>query len=379
MFQNQVPDRESIDWSTQIMGNTFRRFLLVQSILLMFFVVIFATIRTYTGVTVHADEMEPSPTPASTPEATSSISPIELGDTYLRIAKTSDVSLHVEASDVYAAPELTVDIQGMPDKPFSEESIERIYKEEHYFGKPQGAKSDDPMAKAALTYEYDLNNFTYIAHYRLTMNHYYVPRVLEDEAYIYIALDHPGTVYEKIVVIDAGHGGNDTGTYSSDLTEVESTYTLSVAKHLKNLFADNNHIRAYFTRLEDEEISLEDRTKFANELEADYFVSIHLNGSDSDTQNSFGMEALYYNHDDLDSKTFAQTCLTQMIASSERVNRGVQKRKDLYVLKHTDMPSVILELGFMCNDSDMRFIKKKSSRKKIATGIYNGILQTFGE
>ena len=361
------------------MGNTLRRFLLVQSILLMIFVVIFAAIRTYTGVTVSADEMKPTPTPASAPEITSSVSSIDLGETYLRIAKINDTALRVEASDVYAAPELTVDIQGMPDKPFSEESIERIYKEEHYFGKPQEKTSADPMTKAALTYEYDLNNFTYIAHYRLTMNHYYVPRVLEDDGYIYIALDHPDTVYDKIVVIDAGHGGNDTGTYSSDLTEVESTYTLSVAKHLKKLFADNKQIRAYFTRLEDEEVSLEERAKLANELNADYFVSIHLNGSDSDTQNSFGMEALYYNHDDLDSMKFAQTCLNQMIASSERVNRGVQKRKDLYVLKHTTMPSTILELGFMCNDSDMRFIQKKSSRKKIATGIYNGIVQTFGE
>ncbi len=363
------------------MGNTLRRSLLVQSILLVFFVVIFAAIRTYTGVTVSADEMKPTPAPttAGTPEASSSIPSAELGDTYLRIAKTEDAALRVKASDVYAAPELTVDIQGIPDKPFSEDSIERIYKEEHYLGKPQEAKSADPMAKAELTYEYDLNNFTYIAHYRLTMKHYYVPRVLEDDAYIYIALDHPGTVYDKIVVIDAGHGGNDTGTYSSDLTEVESTYTLSVAKHLKKLFEGNNDIRAYFTRLEDKDVSLEERTKLANELEADYFVSIHLNGSDSDTQNSFGMEALYYNHDDLDSKKLAQTCLTQMIASSGRVNRGVQKRKDLYVLKHTTMPSVILELGFMCNNSDMRFIQKKSSRKKIATGIYNGILQTFGE
>lgn len=361
------------------MENTLRRFLLVQSIVLMFLVVIFAAVQTYTGVKASADEMKPAPAPSSTPEAAASIPSADLGDTYLRIAKSDDTALHVEASDVYAAPELTLDIQGMPDKPFSEESIERINKGEHYFGKPQESITTDPMTAASLTYEYDLNNFTYIAHYRLTMNHYYVPRVLEDDGYIYVALDHPGTVYDKIVVIDAGHGGNDTGTYSSDLTKVESSYTLSVAKHLKNLFADNKDIHAYFTRLEDKEVSLEDRVKLANDLNADYFISIHLNGSDTDTQDSFGMETLYYNHDGLDSKKLAQTCLTQMVSASGRVNRGVQKRKDLYVLKHTSMPSVILELGFMCNDSDMRFIEKKSSRKKIATGIYNGILEIFGE
>lgn len=361
------------------MENTLRHFLLVQSILLMFLVVIFAAVRTYTGVRVSADETKSAPAPSSTPAASSSIPSADLGNTYLRIAKTGDTALHVKASDVYAAPELTLDIQGMSDKPFSEESIERIYKEEHYFGKPQETNSADPMANVSLTYEYDLNNFTYIAHYRLTMNHYYVPRVLEDDGYIYVALDHPDTVYDKIVVIDPGHGGNDTGTYSTDLTQMESAYTLSVAKQLKELFADNHDIRAYFTRLDDVEVSLEDRVEFANELNADYFVSIHLNGSDTDTQNSFGMETLYYNHDGLDSKKLAQTCLNQMISSSGRVNRGIQKRKDLYVLKHTSMPSVILELGFMCNESDMRFIEKKSGRKKIASGIYNGIQEIFGE
>lgn len=363
------------------MEYTLRKKLLLYSICLVCAALSITFVRSYNGKMVSATTDKKTVSTSETPVKDvkpNTLGADILGDKYIRIAKPESCEIEAEAEDVYGTTKILIDVKGLSDKDLSENSIERIFKDQYFFGAVLAENQVDPVRQIALHYEYDLNNFTYIAHFELDMNTYYVPEIKQDDVYVYFKLLAPKDVYDKIVVIDAGHGGNDTGTYSSDLKHVESTYTLELAKHVKDIFADSD-IKAYFTRLKDVDMSLPDRAKMANELGADYFISIHLNGSDTNASESFGMEALYYNHDSYDSKALANSCLTEVITATERFNRGLQKRKDLYLLKNTDMPSVILELGFMCNTSDMKYVKKDANQKKIAKGIYNGILDAYSK
>jgi N-acetylmuramoyl-L-alanine amidase len=212
------------------------------------------------------------------------------------------------------------------------------------------------------------------------------------------------------IVIDAGHGGHDTGTVGPHGL-MEKDLCLDVALRLGALIEQKlPSAEVVYTRKDDTFIPLEERTAIANREKADLFISIHANSSHDDSAR--GIETYYLNfanssesmevasrenalaqesmHDlqDLiqkiarnekieESKEFAsdvQDSLTQrlqLISRSEK-NRGV-KRAPFVVLIGADMPSILSEISFVSNPNDERLLRKPDQRQRIADGLYRGI------
>jgi N-acetylmuramoyl-L-alanine amidase len=211
-------------------------------------------------------------------------------------------------------------------------------------------------------------------------------------------------------VIDAGHGGHDTGTIGPHGL-MEKDLCLDVALRLGNLIEQKlPGADVIYTRKDDAFVPLEERTRIANDAKADLFISIHANSSQDPSAR--GVETYYLNfatseesmevaarenansqesmHDlqDLikkiarndkieESKDLAgdiQDNLTQrlqLVSRSEK-NRGV-KKAPFVVLIGANMPSVLSEVSFVSNPNDERLLRKGDQRQRIADGLYRGI------
>jgi N-acetylmuramoyl-L-alanine amidase len=212
------------------------------------------------------------------------------------------------------------------------------------------------------------------------------------------------------IVIDAGHGGHDTGTIGPTGL-MEKDLCLDVALRLGKIIKQRlPGAEVVFTRSDDSFIPLEERTAIANEAHADLFISIHANSSQD--QGARGIETYYLNlkgspeamevaarenavanvgiHDleDLvkkiarnekidESREFAediQASLSQRVQKANKTvkNRGVRKAP-FVVLIGADMPSVLTEISFLSNPADEQLLKQPENRQRVAEGLYQGV------
>lgn len=212
------------------------------------------------------------------------------------------------------------------------------------------------------------------------------------------------------IVIDAGHGGHDTGTIGPHGL-MEKDVCLDVALRLGHLIEETlPGTQVIYTRKDDTYIPLEERTAIANQAKADLFVSIHANSSRD--RSARGIETYYLNftsspesmevaarenansdeslHDlqDLikkiarndkleESRELAediQDALSQrmQLVSRTEKNRGV-KKAPFVVLIGANMPSVLAEMSFVSNPADEKLLGKPEQRQRIADGLYRGI------
>ncbi|NLP46555.1 MAG: AMIN domain-containing protein [Epulopiscium sp.] len=199
-------------------------------------------------------------------------------------------------------------------------------------------------------------------------------KIKEDERYIYIYICNPKEVYQQIVVIDPGHGGKDPGAGANGLKE--KTLNLDISKRLWQYLNQDPTIKVYMTRMDDTYPTLQERCILANDVEADLFISIHNNSTGNTIAK--GTEVLYFpdstpHQSGLTGKQLAQILYQPLTNQLGMYPRGVIPRTDLYVLKHTTMPAVILEIGFMTNSEDAAKLKTESFQEMAAQAIYEGI------
>lgn len=179
-----------------------------------------------------------------------------------------------------------------------------------------------------------------------------------------------------IVCIDAGHGGTDVGAVLKDRYEKDDT--LKVAKLVERELKKQK-IKVIMTRKKDKTISLEDRCKIANQKRADMFVSIHRNSATSGN----GIEIWVNSKKDDKEIELANSILQKIEKTNISNNRGVKygtiggEDTDYYVLKNTQMPSCLIELGFITNQKDNDLLDKniKNYAKAIADGIIEQLNQ----
>ena len=175
----------------------------------------------------------------------------------------------------------------------------------------------------------------------------------------------------KKVVIDAGHGGIDSGAIGGG--HYEKTINLNIAKMVQEKLAKKD-VYVHMTRTKDATMSLEERVEFSNELNPDIFVSIHTNSTlNLETQ---GLETHYFKDNSIDladiiHKNFASE---KNLRKWDTKDRGVIKSR-FYVINHTEAPSVLIEIGFISNDEERAKIVKKDRQEEIATAIAKGILE----
>lgn len=167
------------------------------------------------------------------------------------------------------------------------------------------------------------------------------------------------------VMIDAGHGGVDVGAMRDGICEKD--INLDVAEELKK-YLESKGVKVIMTRASDVKIPLPDRTFMANDAKCDVFVSVHVNSA-RNTDVS-GIETHWYKPN---SRTFAKIVHNNVTLGLDSYDRGIFQSQ-FYVINHTVMPAVLVEIGFISNCHDRCDMIKE--QRKIATAKYigNGIL-----
>lgn len=183
------------------------------------------------------------------------------------------------------------------------------------------------------------------------------------------------------IFIDQGHnptGYHNTGAIGDGLHEEDVTY--HVGAYLANLLNNDSSFEAQLSRPTPTTVlgtntstSLAERVRMANEWPADYFISIHANSNPDPALN--GTEIYLYRLG-TQAQWLAEhimNAITQIVGTK---NNGIRVRPGLYVLRKTNMPSMLIELGYLSNASDLQ--KLRDSQYQFAYAIYQGILRYFG-
>lgn len=198
---------------------------------------------------------------------------------------------------------------------------------------------------------------------------------------IYLNMDSPSTgstpsesvVKNRIIVLDAGHGGKDPGTSGNELFEKEITLDVEKRVEAKLKKAGANVI---LTRSSDTFPTLEDRVGIAKRNNAEIFVSIHANSGEPSAN---GTETYYDTSKNLsggESKKLANEIQKQITALLGMNSRGI-KEEAFYVLRNNNMPSVLIELGFVTNKKDAEKLNSDKYRDLFAEAIFRGIVNYF--
>lgn len=186
-----------------------------------------------------------------------------------------------------------------------------------------------------------------------------------------IRVKNPKEVYDKVLLLDAGHGGKDPGTSGNGMQE--KNLTLTIAQKIEQELQGSG-IKVYMTRDSDVYPENSTRAQTANDI-ADLMVSIHIN-SGPETAN--GTESLYQVHANdsssrLTSKQLAEILQASMISGTGNTNRGVKLRTDLLILNRTTVPSAIVEVIFITNTGDALKISNPAYQDQVAQAIADGI------
>ena len=188
-------------------------------------------------------------------------------------------------------------------------------------------------------------------------------------------------ITDKVVVLDAGHGGSDKGAVGpSGVTE--KSVTLAVALKTEKLFKESG-AKVVMTRKSDVDVAspyasdsqeLQSRVNKAPPS-ADIFISIHCNAFTNPNTN--GMETFYYSGS-YASKKLAQLLNEELLKYGERLNRGV-KSANFYVLKHTRCPASLIELAFVTNPTEENLLADDDYQNKLAQAISTAVKRYFDD
>ncbi|MGN1084913.1 MAG: N-acetylmuramoyl-L-alanine amidase, partial [Lachnospiraceae bacterium] len=162
--------------------------------------------------------------------------------------------------------------------------------------------------------------------------------------YLAVRIADPPEIYDKIVVLDAGHGGIDPGTLRGSV--YEKTVNFNVVNVYAPEYFKNSDIKVYYTRTTDTKISLENRAAFAESVGADFFISFHVNAH---SNSSVAGTSVYYstsnntaNAAGLKSSVLATTVLNRLVSEWGTKNRGILPAK-FVVIHNNTVPAVLVE------------------------------------
>ena len=224
----------------------------------------------------------------------------------------------------------------------------------------------------------------------------------------------------KTLVLDPGHGGKDPGTIGSVRSQREKDIAFNITMETGRMLQRHHpEIRVVYTRSTDTFVELGRRAEIANKAKADLFVSIHVNSLPKGSKQAYGVQSytlslktaetnlevekrensvialegeaakkynynmsaesnimfeLMQDHDMKESVAFAQLAQNEMVSTARRRDMGV-RQANLAVLRLTDMPSVLLEVGFMSTPAEEQYLVSSAGQRQLASSIYNAIVR----
>jgi len=198
------------------------------------------------------------------------------------------------------------------------------------------------------------------------------------------AILHPKPVKPVVVAIDAGHGGKDTGAIGYNGT-YEKDVVYAIARRLEALVRAEPGMRAVMVRNGDVFIALRERAEIARRAGADLFISVHADAHSDDgakgsavfTLSPRRVELAGFDEDTLEASDRAAGKILGELRKKQRLHcRHVQKAR-FAVLKSPDVPSMLIETGFVSNPEEERNLANPLYQDKVARSIFNGIRNYF--
>ena len=182
-----------------------------------------------------------------------------------------------------------------------------------------------------------------------------------------------GALADKVIVVDAGHGGSSTGATAGGYQE--KNITLQISLRLREIL-EAAGAKVVMTRDKDVDVNLYDRPYLANDINADLFVSIH---NDSFTSESRGTST-YYHMGDPSSRALAN-CVQQAVVavsgvpSKGALSDGILYNSGLAVLRASKMPAILVEVAYISNTQDRRHLIDGNFQQRVAQAISDGLRQ----
>ena len=198
-------------------------------------------------------------------------------------------------------------------------------------------------------------------------------------------------ITNKTIIVDAGHGGIDPGSMTDDQSVKEKDVNLKITKKVKELLEASGAM-VILTRNDDTSLyteqagktirqkyneNLKNRKKIIQESSADMFISIHLNKFQESKY--YGAQTFYPagKEDDKQLATYIQGELKRVVDKTN--NRKIKSTNDIYLIKDNEIPSTLIECGFLSNDKEAKLLNDEEYQDRIAWSIYVGIQKYFSE
>lgn len=190
---------------------------------------------------------------------------------------------------------------------------------------------------------------------------------------------------KPVIIIDPGHGGRDPGKVGISET-LEKEINLRIALYLKEIL-ESQDIEVIMTREEDKDLSktstnfktsdMKERVLLIQKSNADLVISIHQNSYTDPAV--YGAQCFYYSTSQ-ESKELASIIQNQIITSTNQTKiREIKSNNDYYLLKHSTLPTVIVECGFLSNLKEEQLLLTEEYQRKMAWAIHLGIFQYLNE
>lgn len=196
---------------------------------------------------------------------------------------------------------------------------------------------------------------------------------IEEENSMNRERDEEKETYVPLIVLDAGHGGMDSGCLDDRRKVMEKDINLQIAFLVRDRLEEDGY-RVIMTREADEMLSKEERVELANSHQADVYVSIHQNTYEGKDKSVGGIETWYDGADETKgSKALAASVHREAVKSTGAVERSLIDSNELYVLSKTSMPACLIETGFLSNTEECKKLSDAEYQKKLAEGIAGGI------
>ncbi len=197
------------------------------------------------------------------------------------------------------------------------------------------------------------------------------------------AKDNTFPLLSKVIYLDAGHGGADSGAFYKNVKE--SDLNLAITNKVMKLLRDDGAI-VYLTRYGDYDLSVSNawnrkrsdlsrRANIINRSDCDLYLSIHLNAEDSGTLH--GAE-VYYDTINPDNKKIAEI-FQKEFKKHLNTNRDYKENSTKYLQRRVTRPGVLLEVGFLSNASERSLLKSNTYQNKIASVIREAVILYFNE
>ena len=211
---------------------------------------------------------------------------------------------------------------------------------------------------------------------RFALTGVYEYRSIFEDHTLYVEFVPSKEMYEKVIVVDPAHGGEENGVTAEGIQAKD--ITVGVAKALKDLF-DETDIKVYYTRMDDSNPGAADRAGLAEATKADMLIRIEVSGDEN--SKVYGTETVYNSRffiPGFGNVELADLLEREVVTSiSGKANGLVEASASDEVISSATVPAAAIRIGYLTNSQEAILLRREDYIKRIAEGIYNAVIKAY--